>query len=90
MLSSYAIQEARRLAQQELANEALRLAIDEEEARLRQRAASKRWWHRFGRAMIGSQKTEPQQSKEEADANIAAAEAKRLRKQQKRVAHASH
>lgn len=44
----------------------------------------------FGRAMIGSQKTEPQQSKEEADANIAAAEAKRLRKQQKRVAHASH
>lgn len=47
MLSSYAIQEARRLAQQELANEALRLAIDEEKARLRQRAASKRWWHRF-------------------------------------------
>ena len=47
MLTSYAIQEARRLAQQELANEALRLAIDEEKARLRQRAASKRWWHRF-------------------------------------------
>ena len=47
MLTSYAIKEARRLAQQELDNEALRLAIDEEKARLRQRAASRRWWHRF-------------------------------------------
>lgn len=47
MLTSYAIQEARRIARQELEKEALRKAIDEEKARIKQRAASKRWWHRF-------------------------------------------
>lgn len=43
----------------------------------------------FGSAMIGRRKPAPVQSKDEAAANIAAAEAKRLRKQQKRLANAA-
>ena len=43
MLTSYALQEARRIAKQELYDEQLRQAIDAEKARLR----AKRWWHRF-------------------------------------------
>lgn len=41
MLTSYAIQEARRIARQELHDEQMRRLIDAEKARL----SSKRWWH---------------------------------------------
>lgn len=47
MLTSYAIQEARRIAQQELHDEAMREMIAIHKARIKQKNASKRWWHRF-------------------------------------------
>lgn len=47
MLTSYAIQEARRIAQQELVEEAMRELVATEKERIKKQAASKRWWHRF-------------------------------------------
>lgn len=47
MLTSYAIQEARRIAKLELDNEAMRELIHAEKERIKKQAASKRWWHRF-------------------------------------------
>lgn len=47
MLTSYAIQEARRIAEQELQDEAVRELITIYKARIKQQNANKRWWHRF-------------------------------------------
>ena len=44
----------------------------------------------FGRSMIARNKPAPQQDPSEAAAMLSAAEAKRLRKQQKRIAHATN
>lgn len=47
MLPSYALQEARRIARQELDDEEMRRLIDEEKARLRNKAATKFIGHRL-------------------------------------------